>query len=119
VEIIDISIVERIAEAAAADKFAWYDMENIVVNCSALLLLIFLRIQHKSIKNSFLLDQKLFVAMLDLAMVMCFVESGANTWNYRALFTSLLPNEAVGLFIDRSVNMGLNILYFGINMGYT
>lgn len=115
-EIIDISIVERIAEAAAADKFAWYDMENIVVNCSALLLLIFLRIQHKSIKNSFLLDQKLFVAMLDLAMVMCFVESGANTWNYRALFTSLLPNEAVGLFIDRSVNMGLNILYFGINI---
>ena len=124
VEVIDVltvaaeysSIAERIAANAAADNFAWYDMENIVVNCSALLLLLFLRIQHKSIKNSFLLDQKLFTFMLDLAMVMCFVEAGANSWNYRALFTALLPNEAVGLLIDRSVSMVLNILYFGVNI---
>ena len=111
-----MSVAETIAAAAAADKFSWYDMENIVVNCSALLLLLFLRIQHKSIKNSFLLDQKLFTLMLDLGMGMCFVEAGSNLWNYRALFSAILPNEVVGLYIDRSVNMVLNILYFGVNI---
>lgn len=109
-----LSIASRIAEAAALDKMAWYDMENIVVNCSALLLLLFLRIQHKSIKNSFLLDQKLFTALLDLAMVMAFVEAGTNSWNYRAIFTAILPNEELGLYIDRSVSMVFNILYFGV-----
>jgi len=111
-----MSVAETIATAAAADKFAWYDMENIVVNCSALLLLLFLRIQHKSIRNSFLLDQKLFTFMLDLGMLMCFVEAGANSWNYRALFSAILPNEVIGLYIDRSVNMVLNIFYFGVNI---
>lgn len=47
---------------------------------------------------------------------MCFVEAGSNLWNYRALFSAILPNEVVGLYIDRSVNMALNILYFGVNI---
>ena len=67
-----------------------YAMENIIVNSCALLLLVFLRMQHKSVKNSFVLDQKLFVVMLDLAMVQCFVEAFTNLWDKEHIFANLI-----------------------------
>ncbi len=91
-------------------------MENIIVNCSALLLLIFLRMQHKSVKNSFVLDQKLFVIMLDLAIVQCFIEAGTNLWDKERIFASLISNAELGATIDCSINMFLNVIYFSINV---
>ena len=88
-----------------------YAMENIIVNCCALLLLIFLRIQHRSIKNSFVLDQKLFVVMLDLAMVQCFMEAGANLWDKEHVFMNLLHGAEIGNTIDITINMIFNLLY--------
>ena len=92
-----------------------YAMENIIVNCSAIMLLLFLRMQHRSIKNSFVLDQKLFVVMLDLAMVQCFVEAFTNLWDKEHIFANLI-NLPVGSTIDISINMALNLLYFTINV---
>lgn len=92
-----------------------YAMENIIVNCSAIMLLLFLRMQHRSIKNSFVLDQKLFVVMLDLAMVQCFVEAFTNLWDKEYIFANLI-NSPVGSTIDISINMVLNLLYFTINV---
>ena len=92
-----------------------YAMENIIVNCSAIMLLLFLRMQHRSIKNSFVLDQKLFVVMLDLAMVQCFVEAFTNLWDKEHIFANLI-NSPVGSTIDISINMALNLLYFTINV---
>lgn len=91
-------------------------MENIIVNCSALLLLIFLRMQHKSVKNSFVLDQKLFVTMLDLAIVQCFVESGANLWDKERIFVSFVHDAELGGIIDQNINMVFNIAYFTVNV---
>ena len=91
-------------------------MENIIVNCSALLLLIFLRMQHKSVKNSFVLDQKLFVTMLDLAIVQCFVESGANLWDKERIFVGFVHDAELGGIIDQNINMVFNIVYFTINI---
>ena len=93
-----------------------YAMENIIVNCSAILLLVFLRMQHKSVKNSFVLDQKLFVVMLDLALVQCFMESFANLWDREHIFLNLLQGAEIGNTIDISVNMFFNLLYFTINV---
>ena len=93
-----------------------YAMENIIVNCSAIMLLLFLRMQHKSIKNSFVLDQKLFVIMLDLAMVQCFAEAFTNLWDREHIFMNLISDAALGNTIDISINMVLNLLYFTINV---
>lgn len=93
-----------------------YAMENIIVNCSAILLLVFLRMQHKSVKNSFVLDQKLFVVMLDLALVQCFMESFANLWDREHIFLNLLQGAEIGNTIDISINMFFNLLYFTINV---
>lgn len=90
-------------------------MENIIVNCSAIMLLLFLRMQHRSVKNSFVLDQKLFVIMLDLAMVQCFVEAFTNLWDKEHIFLNLIGSP-IGNTIDISVNMMLNILYFTVNV---
>lgn len=95
-----------------------YAMENIIVNCCALLLLIFLRIQHRSIKNSFVLDQKLFVVMLDLAMVQCFMEAGANLWDKEHVFMNLLHGAEIGNTIDITINMIFNLLYFTVNVTF-
>ena len=92
-----------------------YAMENIIVNCSAIMLLLFLRMQHRSVKNSFVLDQKLFVVMLDLAMIQCFVEAFTNLWDKERIFANLI-NSPIGSTIDISVNMILNLLYFTINV---
>ncbi len=92
-----------------------YAMENIIVNCSAIMLLLFLRMQHRSVKNSFVLDQKLFVIMLDLAMVQCFVEAFTNLWDKEHIFLNLIGSP-IGNTIDISVNMMLNILYFTVNV---
>ena len=97
------------------EKVTKYAMENIIVNCSAIMLLLFLRMQHRSIKNSFVLDQKLFVIMLDLAMVQCFVEAFTNLWDKEHIFANLI-NSPVGNTIDISINMALNLLYFTINV---
>ena len=93
-----------------------YAMENIIVNCSAIMLLVFLRMQHKSVKNSFVLDQKLFVVMLDLALVQCFVEAFTNLWDREHIFLNLFQGAAIGGTIDISINMFLNLLYFTINV---
>lgn len=93
-----------------------YAMENIIVNCCALLLLVFLRMQHKSVKNSFVLDQKLFVVMLDLAMVQCFIEAFTNLWDKEHIFSMLMSNYDIGNAIDIGINMVLNVLYFSINV---
>ena len=94
-----------------------YAMENIIVNCCALILLVFLRMQHKSIKNSFVLDQKLFVAMLELAMVQCFVEAFTHLWDREHIFSFLITNNYdLGNAIDIGLNLALNILYFTINV---
>lgn len=93
-----------------------YAMENIIVNCSALLLLIFLRIQHKSVKNSFVLDQKLFVTMLDMAIIQCFIESGTNLWDKERIFVGLIGDAELGAMIDCNINMVLNLVYFTINI---
>ena len=95
-----------------------YAMENIIVNCCALLLLIFLRIQHRSIKNSFVLDQKLFVVMLDLAMFQCFMETGANLWDKEHIFMNLLHGAEIGNTIDITINMIFNLLYFTVNVTF-
>ena len=95
-----------------------YAMENIIVNCCALLLLIFLRIQHRSIKNSFVLDQKLFVVMLDLAMFQCFMEAGANLWDKEHVFMNLLHGAEIGNTIDITINMIFNLLYFTVNVTF-
>ena len=92
-----------------------YAMENIIVNCSAIMLLLFLRMQHRSVKNSFVLDQKLFVIMLDLAMVQCFVEAFTNLWDKEHIFLNLIGSP-IGNTIDTSVNMMLNLLYFTVNV---
>ena len=92
-----------------------YAMENIIVNCSAIMLLLFLRMQHRSVKNSFVLDQKLFVIMLDLAMVQCFVEAFTNLWDKEHIFLNLIGSP-IGNTIDISVNMMLNLLYFTVNV---
>lgn len=91
-------------------------MENIIVNCSALLLLIFLRMQHKSVKNSFILGQKLFVTMLDMAIIQSFIEAGTNLWDKERVFENLLPDAALGAMIDLNINMVLNVVYFTINV---
>ena len=91
-------------------------MENIIVNCSAIMLLLFLRMQHRSIKNSFVLDQKLFVIMLDLAMVQCFMEAFANLWDKEHIFLNILHDAEIGNTIDMSINMFFNLLYFTINV---
>lgn len=93
-----------------------YVMENIIVNCSALLLLIFLRMQHKSVKNSFVLDQKLFVTMLDMAIVQCFIEAGTNLWDKERIFVNLLNDAQIGAIIDEGLNMAFNVIYFTINI---
>ncbi|MBQ6935686.1 MAG: GGDEF domain-containing protein [Clostridia bacterium] len=93
-----------------------YAMENIIVNSCALLLLVFLRMQHKSVKNSFVLDQKLFVVMLDLAMVQCFIEAFTNLWDKERIFVSLINNAEIGVAIDCGINMFLNVIYFSINL---
>jgi diguanylate cyclase (GGDEF)-like protein len=93
-----------------------YAMENIIVNCSAIMLLVFLRMQHRSVKNSFVLDQKLFVVMLDLALVQCFMESFANLWDREHSFLNLLQGAEIGNTIDISINMVFNLLYFTINV---
>ncbi len=93
-----------------------YAMENIIVNCSALMLLLFLRIQHKSVKNSLLMEQKLFVAMLDMSIIQCFVEAGANLWDRERIFAAILPDAELGATIDISVSMFINIVYFTINI---
>jgi diguanylate cyclase (GGDEF)-like protein len=93
-----------------------YAMENIIVNCSAIMLLVFLRMQHRSVKNSFVLDQKLFVVMLDLALVQCFMESFANLWDREHIFLNLLQGAEIGNTIDISINMVFNLLYFTINV---
>ncbi len=93
-----------------------YAMENIIVNCSALLLLIFLRIQHKSVKNSFVLDQKLFVTMLDMAIIQCFIEAGTNLWDKERIFVGLVGDADLGATIDCNINMVLNVVYFTINI---
>ncbi len=93
-----------------------YAMENIIVNSCALLLLIFLRMQHKSVKNSFVLDQKLFVIMLDLAMVQCFVEAGTNLWDKEKIFVGLVNNAELGSQIDIVIAYILNVAYFSINI---
>jgi hypothetical protein len=95
-----------------------YAMENIIVNCSAIMLLVFLRMQHRSVKNSFVLDQKLFVVMLDLALVQCFMESFANLWDREHIFLNLLQGAEIGNTIDISINMVFNLLYFTINVIY-
>lgn len=92
-----------------------YAMENIIVNCSAIMLLLFLRMQHRSVKNSFVLDQKLFVIMLDIAMVQCFVEAFTNLWDKEHIFLNLIGSP-IGNTIDISVNMMLNLLYFTVNV---
>ena len=93
-----------------------YAMENIIVNCSAIMLLVFLRMQHRSVKNSFVLDQKLFVVMLDLALVQCFIEAFTNLWDREHIFLNLLHSAEIGNTIDISINMFLNLLYFTINV---
>ena len=93
-----------------------YAMENIIVNCSAIMLIVFLRMQHRSVKNSFVLDQKLFVVMLDLALVQCFMESFANLWDREHIFLNLLQGAEIGNTIDISINMFFNLLYFTINV---
>lgn len=93
-------------------------MENIIVNCCALLLLIFLRMQHKSVKNSFVLDQKLFVIMLDLAMVQCFAEAFANLWDKEHIFSMIISDYHLGNAMDIGINMVLNVLYFTINVTF-
>ena len=93
-----------------------YAMENIIVNCSAIMLLLFLRMQHRSVKNSFVLDQKLFVIMLDLAMVQCFVEAFTNLWDREHIFLNILHGAEIGNTIDISINMFFNLLYFTINV---
>lgn len=95
-----------------------YAMENIIVNCCALLLLIFLRMQHKSVKNSFVLDQKLFVIMLDLAMVQCFAEAFANLWDKEHIFSMIISDYHLGNAMDIGINMVLNVLYFTINVTF-
>lgn len=86
------------------DPVTKYAMENIIVNCSALILLVLLRMQHKSVKNSFLLDQKLFAFMLDLAIVQCFFEA----------FTNLCDKEQ--FMFCREINMIVNLVYFTLNI---
>lgn len=93
-----------------------YAMENIIVNCSAILLLMFLRIQHKSIKNSFLLDQKLFAGMLDLALVLSLVEAATNLWDSERIFASFLGD--LGLGLDLAVNTVFNMIYFTITVSF-
>ena len=93
-----------------------YAMENIIVNCSAIMLLVFLRMQHRSVKNSFVLDQKLFVVMLDLALVQCFMEAFANLWDREHIFLNILHGAEIGNTIDISINMFFNLLYFTINV---
>ncbi len=93
-----------------------YAMENIIVNCSAIMLLIFLRMQHRSVKNSFVLDQKLFVVMLDLALVQSFVEAFSNLWDREHIFLNIMQGADIGGIIDVSINMCLNLLYFTINV---
>ncbi len=93
-------------------------MENIIVNCCALLLLIFLRMQHKSVKNSFVLDQKLFVVMLDLAMIQCFVEAFTHLWDKEHIFSVLISNYHLGNAIDIGINMVLNVMYFTVNVAF-
>ncbi len=93
-----------------------YAMENIIVNCSAIMLLVFLRMQHRSVKNSFVLDQKLFVVMLDLALVQSFMEAFANLWDREHIFLNLMRGADIGGTIDVSINMCLNLLYFTINV---
>lgn len=93
-----------------------YAMENIIVNCSAIMLLLFLRMQHRSVKNSFVLDQKLFVVMLDLALVQCFMEAFANLWDREHIFLNILHGAEIGNTIDISINMFFNLLYFTINV---
>lgn len=93
-------------------------MENIIVNSCALLLLIFLRMQHRSVKNSFVLDQKLFVVMLDLAMVQCFIEAFTNLWDKEHIFSMIISDYHLGNAIDIGVNMVLNVLYFTINLTF-
>ena len=93
-----------------------YAMENIIVNCSAIMLLVFLRMQHKSVKNSFVLDQKLFVVMLDLALVQCFMEAFTNLWDREHIFMNLMHGAEIGNTIDITINMILNLLYFTINV---
>lgn len=93
-----------------------YAMENIIVNSCALLLLVFLRMQHKSVKNSFVLDQKLFVVMLDLAMVQCFIEAFTNLWDKEHIFSMIISNYHIGNAVDIGINMVLNLLYFTINV---
>ena len=95
-----------------------YAMENIIVNSCALLLLVFLRMQHKSVKNSFVLDQKLFVVMLDLAMVQCFIEAFTNLWDKEHIFSMIISNYHIGNAVDISINMALNLLYFTINITF-
>ena len=95
-----------------------YAMENIIVNSCALLLLVFLRMQHKSVKNSFVLDQKLFVVMLDLAMVQCFIEAFTNLWDKEHIFSMIISNYHIGNAVDIGINMVLNILYFTINVTF-
>ncbi len=84
-----------------------YAAENIIVNCSALLFLIFLKMQNGSIKNSLLLDQKLFTTMVDLAMVQCFVEA----------FSFLADKEQ--FFMAREICYVINIMYFLINIAFS
>ena len=95
-----------------------YAMENIIVNSCALLLLVFLRMQHKSVKNSFVLDQKLFVVMLDLAMFQCFIEAFTNLWDKEHIFSMIISNYHIGNAVDISINMALNLLYFTINITF-
>ena len=95
-----------------------YAMENIIVNSCALLLLVFLRMQHKSVKNSFVLDQKLFVVMLDLAMVQCFIEAFTNLWDKEHIFSMIISNYHIGNAVDIGINMVLNLLYFTINITF-
>lgn len=95
-----------------------YAMENIIVNSCALLLLVFLRMQHKSVKNSFVLDQKLFVVMLDLAMVQCFIEAFTNLWDKEHIFSMIISNYHIGNAVDIGINMVLNLLYFTINVTF-
>ncbi|MBQ4103225.1 MAG: diguanylate cyclase [Clostridia bacterium] len=93
-----------------------YAMENIIVNCSALMLLVFLRMQHKSVKNSLLLDQKLFTVMLDLAIVQCFIEAGTNLWDKERIFASFMSDSELGAMFDININWVFNIVYFTINI---
>ena len=88
----------------------------LLMNFCAFMILALLRFQHRSIKNSFLPDQKIFVAMLDASMWQCCIESLANVWNGNHFIYNLLDDKTLGNDFDISFSNALNVLYFFLNL---